>query len=137
SYPHCWRSKTPVIFRAMDQWFIEIDHEIGKPFRERALEEINRVNWVPDWGKGRIEAAVKGRPDWCISRQRTWGVPIPAFYDAGGKPILEPEIVRRAAALVEQHGSNVWFEKSAAELWTELKPAGWKGAEAARKSSDT
>ena len=134
SYPHCWRSKTPIIFRAMDQWFIEIDHA---KFRERALEEINHVNWVPDWGKSRIEAAVKGRPDWCISRQRTWGVPIPAFYDTQGSPILDAQIVRNAAALVEQHGSNVWFEKSAAELWTALKPANWKGPEAAAKSNDT
>jgi isoleucyl-tRNA synthetase len=134
SYPHCWRSKTPIIFRAMDQWFIEIDHA---KFRERALDEINRVNWVPAWGKARIEAAVKGRPDWCISRQRTWGVPIPAFYDAQGSPILEAQIVRNAAALVEKHGSNVWFEQSAAELWATLKPAGWKEPEAATKSSDT
>ena len=134
SYPHCWRSKTPIIFRAMDQWFVEIDHA---KFRERALDEINRVNWVPDWGKNRIEAAVKSRPDWCISRQRTWGVPIPAFYDAEGNPILDAQIVRNAAALIEQHGSNVWFERSAADLWAALKPAGWKGPEAATRSNDT
>src|ERR1022692_4053238 len=134
SYPHCWRSKTPIIFRAMDQWFIEIDHA---KFRERALDEINHVNWVPDWGKSRIEAAVKGRPDWCISRQRTWGVPIPAFYDAQGSPILDAQIVRNAAGLVEHHGSNVWFERSAAELWAALKPADWKGPEPATKSNDT
>src|SRR5262249_29921220 len=137
SYPHCWRSKTPVIFRAMDQWFIEIDHKTKRTFRERALGEINHVNWVPDWGKGRIEAAVKGRPDWCISRQRTWGVPIPAFYAGDGKPILDPQIVRNSSTLIEKHGSNVWFEKSASQLWADLKPSGWKGPEAATKSSDT
>jgi isoleucyl-tRNA synthetase len=134
SYPHCWRSKTPVIFRAMDQWFIKIDH---KDFRARALAAINQVKWIPDWGKNRIEAAVKSRPDWCISRQRCWGVPIPAFYDAQGGPILNPQIIRRAADLIERHGSNIWFEKSAAELWALLKPADWKGPDPAAKSTDT
>ncbi len=134
SYPHCWRSKTPVIFRAMDQWFIEIDHN---QFREAALEAINGVHWVPDWGKNRIESAVKGRPDWCISRQRTWGVPIPAFYDAQGSAILDARIVRAAADLIEQHGSNVWFEKSCEELWALLKPDDWSGPVPAAKSNDT
>jgi isoleucyl-tRNA synthetase len=156
SYPHCWRSKTPIIFRAMDQWFIRIDHVPGGPgstpaqtkdearveprpptFRQAALAAIDRVTWVPDWGRSRIEAAVRSRPDWCISRQRTWGVPLPAFYDRDGNAILDHAIVRNVAALVEQHGSNVWFEKSAAELWSLVKPAGWKGAEAATKSTDT
>jgi isoleucyl-tRNA synthetase len=134
SYPHCWRSKTPVIFRAMDQWFIEIDHQ---KFREQALTEIDRVKWVPDWGVNRIKSAVQTRPDWCISRQRTWGVPIPAFYDAKNEPILDAQIVRLAADLIEKHGSNVWFEKSAAELWSLVKPKDWKGAEAVNKSNDT
>src|SRR5204863_3029190 len=134
SYPHCWRSKTPVIFQAMDQWFVEIDHA---GFRERAVNEINQVHWVPDWGKSRIESAVKGRPDWCISRQRAWGVPLPAFYDAQGQAILDGQIVRRVADLVEEHGSNIWFEKTSEELWSTLRPAGWKGGEAATKSSDT
>jgi isoleucyl-tRNA synthetase len=153
SYPHCWRSKNPVIFRAMDQWFIKIDHVVGtsccssqtseaaqqhRPtFRKRALAEIDQVHWIPDWGVNRIKSAVQSRPDWCISRQRTWGVPIPAFYDVKGEPILDARIVRNAAELVEKHGSNVWFEKSAAEMWLLLKPKDWSGAEAVAKSNDT
>jgi isoleucyl-tRNA synthetase len=158
SYPHCWRSKTPIIFRAMDQWFIEIDHCVGQAsrlspsekkesetgatpvlrgFRECALAEVDRVNWIPDWGVNRIKSAVQSRPDWCISRQRTWGVPIPAFYDAKGEPILDAQVVRHVANLIEKHGSNVWFEKSASELWSLVKPADWQGAEAVSKSNDT
>jgi isoleucyl-tRNA synthetase len=151
SYPHCWRSKTPIIFRAMNQWFIRIDHvppdpagdnpvtppASGKTFRELALDEISRVNWIPEWGRNRIEAAVKTRPDWCISRQRTWGVPIPAFYDADGEPILDARIVRRAAELVEEHGSNGWFGTPLAGLWEAVKPPDWTGPEPVTKSCDT
>jgi isoleucyl-tRNA synthetase len=139
SYPHCWRSKTPIVFRAMDQWFIEIDHSVPNNgiFREEALAEIGRVNWIPDWGVNRIKSAVQSRPDWCISRQRTWGVPISAFYDAKGEAILDAQIIRNTADVVEKHGSNIWFEKSAAELWSLVKPKNWNGPEAVAKSNDT
>ncbi len=134
SYPFCWRSKNPVIFRAMDQWFINIDHQ---EFRHQALAAINRVQWIPEWGKNRIEGAVKSRPDWCISRQRSWGVPLPAFYDAQGGAILDANVIRNVADLVEQHGSNIWFEKSAADLWAAVKPKDWQGSDATAKSADT
>jgi isoleucyl-tRNA synthetase len=113
SYPHCWRSKTPIIFRAMNQWFIEIDHD---KFRERALDEIGRVNWIPDWGVNRIKGAVQSRPDWCISRQRSWGVPIPFFYDANGQPVPHPQKNPEAAANVVRKFAK-WFEAVGTAAW--------------------
>jgi isoleucyl-tRNA synthetase len=113
-YPHCWRSKTPIIFRAVEQFFIKIDD-----IRGRALEEIDRVQWLPAWGRNRIHGTVESRPDWCISRQRTWGVPLPVFYQENGAVIMDPDIIAKVADAVETHGTNLWFEKDDA-FWRDL-----------------
>lgn len=126
SYPHCWRSKTPVVFRAMDQWFVALDHA---GLRSRALEAIDRVAWEPAWGSRRIRGAVESRPDWCVSRQRSWGVPVPAFFDGEGEPYLDAGVVRAVAAKVAREGSDLWFRASAEELLAGIDlPAGWDPA---------
>jgi isoleucyl-tRNA synthetase len=114
SYPHCWRCKEPVIFRATKQWFISME---TTRLREKTLSEIRKVRWIPAWGQERIEGMIANRPDWCISRQRAWGVPIALFQCEGcGRHLLDRGLVDHVAGLFEQDGADVWFDRDAAEL---------------------
>lgn len=114
SYPHDWRTKKPVIFRATPQWFCSIE-----PFRDQLLEAIENTTFTPNWGKIRLYNMIRDRGDWCISRQRAWGVPIPVFYAENGEEIITPETIAHVAKLFREHGSNIWFEKEAKELLPE------------------
>ncbi|MCG2712213.1 MAG: isoleucine--tRNA ligase [Candidatus Omnitrophica bacterium] len=120
SYPHCWRCKKPIIFRATEQWFMSIGHN---NLRDNVLKVIKDVKWVPDFGQNRITSMVESRPDWCLSRQRLWGVPIPVFYCKGcNETVAAPEVIEGIAKIVEQEGANIWFKKTAVELM----PKGYK-----------
>ena len=123
SYPHCWRSKTPIIFRAVDQWFVSLDKA---NHRETALDAIGGVRWVPGWGEARIRGAVESRPDWCISRQRSWGVPIIAFYGADKAPYLDADVIRAIAEKISVRGTNYWYDASVAEILADVDlPSDW------------
>ncbi len=115
SYPHCWRHKTPLIFRATPQWFISMDKQ---GLRQQALKAIDSVKWIPDWGKSRIQGMVEGRPDWCISRQRTWGVPLALFThkETGELHPRTPELMEEVAKRVEQQGIEAWFSLQVSDI---------------------
>lgn len=114
-YPHCWRCKNPVLFRATDQWFCSVED-----FKDEAVKAINEVEWIPGWGKDRITSMVKERKDWCISRQRKWGVPIPIFFCKGcGEPYIDRDAMMAVADLFRKEGSDAWFKYDASEILPE------------------
>ncbi len=134
SYPHCWRCKKPVIFRSTKQWFLKIDHN---DLRGLLSAEIERTRWVPAEGRNRISAMVSSRPDWCLSRQRLWGVPIPVFYCGDcGKPVMTKETFERIERLIRENGSNVWMEKAEKELLPEGFVCPHCGGKSFRKETD-
>ncbi|HEX4054892.1 MAG TPA: isoleucine--tRNA ligase [Tepidisphaeraceae bacterium] len=144
SYPHDWRSKKPIIFRATEQWFVSVDKPLaigdGKPrsLRQRALEVVNgQVDFVPRWGQARLAGMLESRPDWCVSRQRAWGLPIPVFYNEKGEALLTSQSVRAVAKRFAEKGSGEWFTESPKELLgADFKyPTGFS-AETLRKEKD-
>ncbi len=135
SYPHCWRCKRPIIFRATPQWFMSVEHD---GLRAAMLDTVKKVQWIPSYGENRIAGMVDVRPDWCLSRQRLWGVPIPVFYCSScGEPLLDGKVIGHIAGLFAEHGSDYWFERTPAELLAPLSVACKKcGGAEFRKEED-
>ncbi|MFO0774329.1 MAG: isoleucine--tRNA ligase [Nitrospiraceae bacterium] len=134
SYPHCWRCKSPVIFRATEQWFVSME---TNELRQEALAEIGRVRWIPAYGRDRINGMIENRPDWCLSRQRVWGVPIPGFTCTGCRTVLAvPTVIDHVASLMETHGADVWFQRDAAGLLPEDTSCKQCGGTAFEKEKD-
>jgi len=134
SYPHCWRCRKPVIFRATEQWFVSLEH---RELRRRSLDAIGRVRWVPTWGQDRITGMVEHRPDWCISRQRAWGVPVVAFYCGScGTALLDADVVDHVAEIFARETSDAWFVRGASELVPAGRACGSCGARDFHKEED-
>ncbi len=134
SYPHCWRCKRPLIFRATAQWFISMDE---KDLRREALEAIDSVRWIPGWGRGRIYGMVESRPDWCISRQRAWGVPVTVLTCSDcGSPVMTQRIAERIVGIFEKEGADAWFAREAEDFFPQGEACPGCGGTRVRKEMD-